>query len=135
MGQLSGSGGTSVMPGRGLVNPAFSIKIVAADDNLQQPESQGRPNPNDDFLNNLAIGDVCGVENDKLEGRIISIKKNSKDDVIYVKLLDKLGKIHKIEATRIRQENVPDFIDDNRSFSSPGIFNESRLLNFKEFSK
>ena len=127
---------SSVMPGRGLINPAFVIKIVSATDELQQKNSSGRDNPNDDFLSSLKTGtDIeAKVDDKKITGTVSTVIKNAEGDVILVKMIDTNGKTHKIEATSIVKRKK--FGDDNRDklTSSPAIFAESKFLCYSEFN-
>ena len=49
-GNAGGMATGSIMPGKGLVNPAFRIKLIPATDKLQQPAGPPRPNSADDYL-------------------------------------------------------------------------------------
>ena len=132
LGKTSGSN----MPGRGLINPAFVIKIVPATDNLQQKPSSGRDNPNNDYLDNLKVGaevsaTIAGV---KISGRVDRIIKNQLGDGVYAIVIDEKGKEHKIEGSRINRVGKPDNDDSKaRLSSSPGLFNESKFLTYKDF--
>jgi hypothetical protein len=129
---------SSNLPGRGLINPAFVIKIVPATDNLQQQPSTGRDNPSDDYLDNLAVGSqvIAKVGNRKISGSVQRIIKNELGDGVFVMISDSRGKIHKVEGSRIKKVSVPSVDDDNaRLTSSPATFNESRILSFDDFLK
>jgi hypothetical protein len=129
----------SWLPGRGLINPAFVIKIVPATDDLQQKPQNGRPNPNDNFLDNLQIGDSVEADLGKtrLRGRVSRIVKNSNGDAVYVVVKDRKGKKHKVDSSRIKLSGSTDPGDENqeRLVSSPAVFAESKFLSFKEFSR
>lgn len=127
----------SLLPGRGLINPAFVIKIVPATDNLQQQPSTGRENPDNDYLDNLKVGTEVKAEVGKktVVGRVERIIKNEMGDGIYAVIADSRGKKHKVEGTRIKAVSSNDLTDDReRLVSSPGLFNESKFLSFSEFS-
>ena len=134
---LSKSNG-SMMPGRGLINPAFVIKIVPATDDMQQQRAQGRDNPNTDYLDNLKVGASVSAKKGKrnIEGTVERVIKNGEGDVIYVVILDTDGKTRKLNASSIRISGKPNVEDDRGELvSSPGIFTESRILTFEEFVK
>jgi hypothetical protein len=126
----------SLLPGRGLINPAFVIKIVPATDNLQQQPSTGRDNPTEDYHDNLKVGnEVKGrVGKKTIVGKVERIIKNELGDCIYVMVSDPRGKSYKIEASQIEKTrgNIPD--DDRAALtSSPALFNESDILSFEQF--
>lgn len=126
------------LPGRGLINPAFVIKIVAATDNLQQQPSSGRDNPNDDYLDNLKAGSTvkAKVDGKLITGAVQRIIKNELGDCTYVIVMDKRGKVHKIESTLINKIRKPSLDDDRAKMtSSPAIFNENKFFTFNEFIK
>lgn len=126
----------STLPGRGLINPAFVIKIVPATDNLQQKPSTGRENPTNDYLDNLKIGtNVKGFTGKRfVKGRVSRIIKDQQGDGIYVIVSDIRGKEHKIEGSQIKILKGAEIPSDSDSLiSSPGLFNESKLLFFSEF--
>lgn len=134
---LSGKVSSNILPGRGLINPAFVIKIVPATDDLQQDRVCGRPNPSDDFLSNIATGDNVSFRKDKdvISGKINRIVKNSIGDVSYVIIIDETGETHKVEASRITaRKNFKDDSNDDKMLSSPAVFNES-ILSFSSFLK
>jgi hypothetical protein len=127
----------ALMPGRGLINPAFVIKIVPATDDLQQQASSGRNNPNDDYLDNLKVGNEvkAKVKGKEIIGKVQRIIKNQLGDGVFVIVSDSRGKLHKIEGSRIektRGNNIDN--DKERLASSPGLFNESKFLSFYQFS-
>ena len=134
---LASSGSSSnLMPGRGLLNPAFVIKIVPATDDMQQRASSGRNNQADDYLANYKIGDEVSVKLSKktINCRIERIIKNSEGDGIYAIVKDSTGKKHKVESSRIipRINNNPNTKSDLES--TPAMFAESKFLSFKDFS-
>ncbi len=128
---------SSLMPGRGLINPAFVIKIVPATDVLQQKPSTGRDNPNTDYLDNLYAGSTIRGRYGKkeIEGTVERILKNEIGDVTYVIVIDSKGKTYKIESTNIIpiRGNAPIGVD--KMTSSPGILGEHRRIctSFGEF--
>jgi hypothetical protein len=135
---LANTSSGSILPGRGLINPAFVIKIVPATDALQQPATPGRDNPSEDFLDNLKVGNEVKAKVGKktVIGKVERIIKNSIGDGIYVVISDSKGKTHKIEGTRI--EGVKSGIvgsDKERLISSPALFSESKFLTFGSFCK
>ncbi len=126
----------ALLPGRGLINPAFVIKIVPATDNLQQQASTGRDNPTDDYLDNLKVGNQIRATIGKrtIVGRVLRIIKNEQGDGIYAIISDSKGKTHKVEGSRIEKVKNNDVSDDKAALvSSPGLFNESRFLSFLDF--
>jgi len=129
---------SSNLPGRGLINPAFVIKIVPATDNLQQQPSTGRDNPSNDYLDNLAVGSrvIAKTGKTKIDGVVRRIIKNELGDGVFVMISDNKGKLHKIEGSRITKVSAPNADDDKaRLTSSPATFNESRILSFDDFLK
>jgi hypothetical protein len=126
----------SLLPGRGLINPAFVIKIVPATDDLQQRPSIGRDNPVDDYLDNLKVGALVSakVKGKKITGKVQRVLKNELGDGVYVMVADDKGKVHRIEGSRIVRTRG-NFIDDDRSklASSPALFGESKILSFQDF--
>lgn len=134
---LGGSSNMNILPGRGLVNPAFTIKMVAATDSIQQPAGGGRNNPNDDYLSNLSTNDsvFAKVDGKEISGNISRIIKNSEGDVIYVVIIDNKGDQYKVEATAIKKrKNFRRSDNDDSLVSSPASFNES-VLSFQEYHK
>lgn len=128
----------SSMPGRGLINPAFVIKIVPATDNLQQQPTTGRDNPTNDYLDNLKVGSEikANVKGKTVYGKVQRIMRNQLGDGTYVVISDSRGKIYKIEGSkliRVRSNNI----EDNRAelTSSPVVVGESKILSFEEFSR
>jgi hypothetical protein len=133
---LARSGG-SIMPGRGLMNPAFVIKIVPATDDMQEPRSSGRENPNNDFLDNYSVGDTVSAKVDKetVRGKIERVIKNAEGDGIYVIIVTPDGEHHKIEGSQIVDSGEPEQGNqDDYLTSTPGIFNENKFLTFREFN-
>jgi hypothetical protein len=128
----------ALLPGRGLINPAFVIKIVPATDDLQQQASTGRNNPNDDYLDNLKVGNEvkAKVKGKEVIGKVQRIIKNTLGDGVYVIVSDSRGNLHKIEGSRIEKTrgNNPDD-DRERLVSSPGLFNESKFLSYRQFDQ
>ena len=127
----------ALLPGRGLINPAFVIKIVPATDDLQQRASTGRDNPNDDYLDNLKVGNEvkAKVKGETVIGKVQRIIKNSLGDGIYVIVADSRGELHKIEGSRIEKTRGNNPTDDREKYvSSPGLFNESKFLTYNQFS-
>jgi hypothetical protein len=126
----------SIMPGRGLINPAFVIKIVPATDDMQQPKNNGRPNPSNDYLDNYAIGDEvrARVEDEVVSGKITRIIKNAEGDGVYALITSADGKTHKIEGSQIMDSGEPGSNSDDYLASSPGIFNETKFMSFGEFT-
>lgn len=137
MSYLGGRSSGTNLPGRGLINPAFIIKIVPATDALQQTNTSGRENPVNDYLDNLSIGDevVADMGKRKIEGNILRIEKNEKGDGVFVIIKDKRGKQLKVEGSRVKSVFFPGSDDSKtRLQSSPVMFNESKFLSFKDFS-
>lgn len=127
----------ALLPGRGLINPAFVIKIVPATDDLQQPTSSGRENPTDDYLDNVKVGNEVKAKVGKktIIGKVQRIIKNELGDGIYAIVSDSRGKTHKIEGSMISviKGGKPDD-DREKLVSSPALFNESRFMNYTEYS-
>jgi hypothetical protein len=126
------------LPGRGLINPAFIIKIVPATDNLQQQPSTGRDNPKDDYLDNLAVGSEvqARIGKRKVMGTVQRILKNELGDGVFVIIADDRGKTHKVEGSRISKVSMPNVDDDKaRLTSSPALFNESKFMSYDDFLK
>jgi preprotein translocase subunit YajC len=122
----------------GYENPAFKIKIVSPNDDLQQKQGVPRRNPRTDFLDNLEVGDVVSavVGKETIVGKISKMKKNGENDVVMVEVVTNDGKKVKVDATRIRATDpVADDVPDNlaANLSTNGIFQESRVLSFQEF--
>ena len=131
-----GSSSTNLLPGRGLINPAFVIKVVPATDNLQQQVSTGRDNPENDYLDNLHNGDQvkCKIKNKTIIGKVLRVIKNTEGDGIFVEVMDSRGKTHKVNGSNIVRAKRPSVDDDKaRLVSSPSLFGESRILSFDEF--
>lgn len=135
---VSTSTSTNLMPGRGLINPAFVIKVLPATDVLQQPKTSPRPNPEDDYADNLTAGSHVEftTKKGKMVGMIKRVIKNGESDGIYVEVVDREGEVHKVEASRIlgvvKGSVNP---DDEKLTSSPAIFAESYVMTFEEFAK
>jgi hypothetical protein len=126
------------MPGRGLINPAFVIKIVPATDNLQQQPSSGRDNPTNDYLDNLKVGTEvkANVNGKTIYGKVQRIMRNQLGDGTYVVISDSRGKIHKIEGSKLIRIKTNNLEDDRAELaSSPAVVGESRILSFEEFSR
>jgi hypothetical protein len=137
MGYLAKTTGTN-LPGRGLINPAFVIKIVPATDNMQQNTSTGRDNPNDDYLDNLKIGTKvkADVNNKKVVGTVERIIKNELGDGVFVEIRTRAGKTIKVEGSRIKPIIVSSTDDKvGKAMSANALFNESRIMDFETFSK
>lgn len=134
LGKSSGTG--ALLPGRGLINPAFVIKIVPATDELQQKPSGGRNNPSNDYLDNLKVGDQVKADIGKrtIVGAVERIIRNNLGDGVFVMVIDARGKTHKVEGSRISKSRSATDDDDDRLVSSPAIFNESKVLSFSQFS-
>ena len=132
MGFLGKSGAS--MPGRGLINPAFVIKIIPATDALQQKNSAPRNNPSNDLLDGISVGDeiLAKIKGEKITGRVQRIIKNEEGDSIYVSIIDSEGKTRKIEGSRIQKISNNSNINSDQAISSPAMFSES-LLSFNEF--
>jgi hypothetical protein len=132
-----GSGSTNIMPGRGLINPAFVIKIVKVTDDIQEPKSNPRNNPNDDYFSNLNIGDDVDakVDGKTVSGSVRRVIKNSLGDAIKVVVMDKRGKKHEIVASSIRRRKKfnKSAEDAQQAVLSPAVYNES-IMTFEEFS-
>jgi len=126
----------SIMPGRGLINPAFVIKIVPATDDMQQPKSTGRPNPSNDYLDKCEIGDEirAKVDDEIVSGKVTRVIKNGEGDGVYVMITSPDGKSHKVEGSQIMDTGEPASTDDDYLRSSPGIFNETKFMTFGEFT-
>jgi hypothetical protein len=128
----------SAMPGRGLINPAFVIKIVPATDNLQQQPSSGRDNPTNDYLDNLKVGTEvkANVNGKTIYGKVQRIMRNQLGDGTYVVISDSRGKIHKIEGSKLIRIKTNNLEDDRAELaSSPAVVGESRILSFEKFSR
>jgi hypothetical protein len=126
----------SLLPGRGLINPAFVIKIVPATDDLQQQPSTGRDNPNNDYLDNLKVGTevAATIGKRKVVGKIQRIIKNELGDGIFAIIADSTGKTYKVEGSRLElTKSGPNDSDYIRSTSSPALLAENRLMSFKDF--
>jgi hypothetical protein len=138
MAALAGSTSTNVLPGRGLINPAFVIKIVKADDDMQQKESPGRDNPNDDYMSNLAAGDIVDAKyNGKtINGSVKSVIKNSIGDVIFVMITDRNGKSYKVDSSAVSPSNfgTSKDPDDDALVSSPAVHESGRFMSFSNFN-
>lgn len=137
MGYLAKTTGTN-LPGRGLINPAFVIKIVPATDNMQQNTSTGRDNPNDDYLDNLKVGTKvqADLNRRKIVGTVERILKNELGDGVFVEIRTRSGKIVKVEGSRIKPIIVSS--TDNtvgKAMSADALFNESKIMDFETFSK
>jgi len=135
MGYLSKSTASN-LPGRGLINPAFVIRIVPATDAMQQPQSQGRDNPTNDYLDNVTVGTQVKTKttNGVITGKIERIIKNELGDGVYAIVRDAKGKSYKVEGSRLEILGSPsqdDFIA--RNTSSPAMFAESKILSFNKF--
>ena len=80
MNMMNTSSGGMLLPGSGLVNPAFVIQILSANDDLEQPKSKSRGNPDNDFLDNLECGDTVFAKKGKenVEGKIQRISEVKK---------------------------------------------------------
>jgi hypothetical protein len=127
----------SIMPGRGLINPAFVIKIVPATDDMQQPKSAGRPNPSNDYLDKYEIGDEirAKVDDEVVSGKLNRIIKNEEGDGVYALIISQDGKTHKIEGSQIMDAGEPtSSSSDDYLRSSPGVFNETKFMSFGEFT-
>lgn len=124
----------------GYENPAFKIRIVSPNDDLQQKQGAPRGNPQNDFLDNLEVGDIVSaiVGKETVVGKISKMKKNGENDIVMVEVTTNSGKKIKVDATRIRSTNpIADDVPDNLAvnLSTNGIFQESRILSFQEFIK
>jgi hypothetical protein len=127
---------SSFMPGRGLINPAFVIKIVPATDDLQPPRFLGRPNPSDDWMDNLKTGEevVAKIGKRNITGKVRMLLKNAIGDLAYVKIEDSQGKIHKVQSNLIKRTVPGDFKSPyGELVSSPAIFGESKFLSFSDY--
>lgn len=126
----------SIMPGRGLINPAFVIKIVPATDDMQQPKSTGRPNQSNDYLDRCEIGDEirAKVDDEIVSGKVTRIIKNGEGDGVYAMITSPDGKSHKVEGSQIMDAGELASTDDDYLRSSPGIFNETKFMTFGEFT-
>ena len=136
MNMMNTSSGGMLLPGSGLVNPAFVIQILSANDDLEQPKSKSRGNPDNDFLDNLECGDTVFAKKGKenVEGKIQRIIKNSLGDVTFVIISDKEGRKHRLEATTVKKERPQEVThDEEAATSSPAIFNENRFKSFSQF--
>jgi hypothetical protein len=132
---LGGLKSGSIMPGRGLVNPAFSIKIVPANDDMQQRPTSGRNNPNTDVLSNLKVGNSVSTKIDgtSITGNITRIIKNQEGDVIKIIIIDDKGAKHVSGVTNIGIGNVTPTNDEKALVSSPAFFAESKFMFYNEF--
>jgi len=122
----------------GYENPAFKIRIVSPDDSVQQKQGAPRPNPGEDFLDNVEVGSVVAASIGKksVVGKISRIFKNSENDVVFVEIALPSGKKFKVDATSVRATNpdvdrIPDYMDYN--LSTTGMFKESKLFSFQDF--
>lgn len=125
----------ALLPGRGLINPAFVIKIVPATDDLQQQRSSGRDNPNNDYLDNLKVGTevMATIGKKKIVGKIQRIIKNELGDGIFAIIADSTGKTHKIEGSRLQLTSPgPNSDDQLKSASSPALLAE-KFMSFDIF--
>jgi hypothetical protein len=125
----------ALLPGRGLINPAFVIKIVPATDDLQQQPSTGRDNPNNDYLDNLKVGTevLATIGKRKVVGKIQRIIKNELGDGIYAIITDSTGKTHKVEGSRLQlTKSGPNDSDYVRATSSPALLAE-KFMSFTSF--
>jgi hypothetical protein len=126
------------LPGRGLINPAFTIKIVPATDDMQQNPSTGRDNQVNDYLDNLKVGTdvIADMKHGEIMGTVQRIEKNELGDGVFVIIKDKKGKDYKVEGSRIKRVSKPSVDDDKaRVVSSPALFAESKFLSYESFSK
>lgn len=140
MGFLGKSSGTSSMlPGRGLINPAFVIKIVPANDDLQQRRTNGRDNPYNDYLDKIKTGTRVEFKNNgKMDKGVVQrIIKNSNGDGVFVEVMTDEGKLKKIEGSQIKIIGQKSKLDDDtaQAMSSPAIFNENEFLCYDDFLK
>lgn len=133
-----GKGTGANLPGRGLINPAFVIKIVPATDDMQQQPTSGRENPNTNRFNNLRVGTkiVAKVGNHEIVGKVFRVITNELGDSTFVKIRDSRGKTYKIQASQIVNTAGPEYDDAQKQLvSSPALFAESKFLSFHEFHK
>lgn len=131
--QQGGNGGFS--PGRGLINPAFRITLVSPNDDMQQKRAGGRPNPNADVLDNLAISTTINWKHKgkTIQGKVQRLIKNEEGDVSYVIAKSEDGRSHKIEASRVQMaetNSTPE--SEYEPTSTHAYFNES-ILTFEQF--
>lgn len=139
MAVLGGSNGSlNTTASLGYENPAFKIKIVPPNDNLQQKRGHPRPNPSDDAGDNIKEGDpiTAKVGERRVTGTVYSVEKNDQGDVIFIEIRDLDGNLHKVDISRIRAAGVTS--DDNpnsvqQGASSPGIFAESKFSDYETF--
>jgi hypothetical protein len=125
----------ALLPGRGLINPAFVIKIVPATDDLQQQRSSGRNNPNNDYLDNLKVGMevMAMVGKKRIVGKIQRIIKNELGDGIFAIISDSTGKTRKIEGSRLQLTASGPTTDDKlKASSSPALLAE-KFMSFHIF--
>jgi hypothetical protein len=111
---------------------------VPATDNLQQPVSNGRDNPTNDYLDNLKVGTEvkANVKGKTVYGKVQRIMRNQLGDGTYVVISDSRGKIHKIEGSKLIRIKTNNLEDDRAELaSSPAVVGESRILSFEEFSR
>lgn len=136
LGGMNGSGNAS--SSLGYENPAFKIKIVAPTDTLQQKESQPRRNPAEDSGDNIKEGDPVSAKigERQVTGTVYAVHKNDQNDVIFVEIKDEEGKVHKVDASRVRSSgsfnDMPDSV--RQSASTPGVFSESKFCSYDNFS-
>ena len=126
----------SLLPGRGLMNPAFVIKIVPATDDLQQKPESGRDNPTDDYLDNLKVGASVQAlhKGKKIVGKVQRIIKNELGDGVYVMISNSKGKVFKVEGSKITRVQSSSLDDDRAKLaSSPATFAESKILSYQDF--
>lgn len=126
-----------IMPGKGLVNPIFQIKITTPNDKLQQPKTANTLVQVDDYLDKIKAGDrIKFKDNDgTISGRVESIEKNPEGDGLFVHVIDDNGEKHKVEGSRvISAEGIIDPLDKANLTSSPAMFAEnSKFLSYDEF--
>jgi len=135
--QNLGGANSGMMPGRGLVNPSFIIKIVPANDDMEQERSTGRNNPNNDVLSNIKVGNKVSttIKGKDITGTIERIIKNGEGDVIKIVMIDKDGELHNVGVTDIKIGDIIAPNDADVATSSPAMFAESKFLSFSEFIK
>lgn len=120
------TGGHSSM---GYENPAFKIRIVAPNDSLQPPrgtkEQMG-----------LSVGDEITVlfKKRNITGKISHIKKaRDGKSILFITIVTNSGKKYHVNYTQANVVNLSN--GEEQEISSPAVFAESKLLDFKQFHK
>lgn len=110
----------------GYDNPAFKIHIISPNDSLQPPRGTKRHM-------NIAIGDSVSFRHGDIEvyGKISGWKlTRNGESILFVYIVTEKGKKYRVSMTDLVSKNSN---LDTDNTSSPGIFAESILLDFKQF--